>query len=372
MTHTRTTAALVGVSVFMLALTGCGPSPAVSASAGAEGSAYDAFAEMPADDRTAAIVAAAEEEGQVVVYLRSDDVFGEIEAAFEAEYDVDLVLLNPGTTQVVQQQIFEQAAAGRIEADVVETYSHELNLMYAEEGVVAPIPEFLGEAAPDQDLVSEHAIETFQYPFLPVWNVDAVTGADVPTSIRDFGDPFWAGRTVLVTNYHPWYLTVFQALTQNQGMSVTEFEELMTTIAANASTADSSNPASAGIASGQYYGGPNIALVAPQRLTGAPVAYEPTIEQVPLVPAGIGLMQEAPHPAAALLFSMWYLDEGATILAAEQYVEQNAAETDLLDVEKVRPDLTDLTSERLNEWRIAYDNLLKGTEPILPDYVRGG
>jgi len=361
-----------GASILALALTGCGPSPAVSGSAGADGSAYDAFAEMSADERAAAIVAAAEEEGEVVVYLRSDDVFGEIEAAFEAEYDLDLVILNPGTTQVVQQQIFEQAAAGRIEADVVETYSHELNLMYAEEGVVAPIPAFLAESAPDRDLVSDHAIETFQYPFLPVWNVDAVTGADVPTSIRDFGEPFWAGRTALVTNYHPWYLTIFQELTQNQGMSVAEFEELMTTIAAHSSTADSSNPASAGIASGQYYGGPNIALVAPQRLTGAPVSYEPTIDPVPLVPAGIGLMREAPHPAAALLFSTWYLNEGATILAAEQYVQQNAAETDLLEAAKVRPDLTDLTSERLNEWRIAYDNLLKGTEPILPDYVRGG
>lgn len=372
MKHTQKNIAVIGtISLAGLALAGCGGGPSAPA-VSSEGSVYDEFADLPDAERHDALVAAAEQEGTVTAYLRSDDVFAEIEAAFEAEYDIDLVILNPGTTQVVQQQIFEQFAAQRVEADIVETYTHELNLMYAEENVVAAIPDYLAEAAPKSEFVSEHAIETFQYPFLPTWNSDNVTGDDIPTSLSDFADPLWADNMVLVTNYHPWYLTAFQQLTENEGMSVEDFETLMKHIAANSSTADSSNPASASIASGEYLGGPNIAMVAPQRLGDtAPIDYVPTIDPAPLVPAGIGLINGSSHPAAALLFAQWYIDAGSDILAEEQYVEQNAAETDLLDVGKVRPDLEGLTTERLNDWRVAYDNLLKGKDPVVPDYVRG-
>lgn len=372
MKHTQKNLAVLGtIGIAGVMLAGCGGSPSAPPAA-ADGSVYDQFADLPDAERHDALVAAAEKEGTVTAYLRSDDVFADIEAAFEAEYNVDLVILNPGTTQVVQQQIFEQFAAQRVEADVVETYTHELNLMYAEENVVAPIPEYLAAAAPQPEFASAHSIETFQYPFLPTWNSDKVTGADIPTSLSDFADPVWKDNTVLVTNYHPWYLTIFQQLTENEGMSVDDFEKLMKQIAANSSKADSSNPASASIASGEYLGGPNIAMVAPQRLgDSAPIAYIPTMDPAPLVPAGIGLINGSAHPAAALLFAEWYINAGSDILAEEQYVEQNATETDLLEVSKVRPHLDDLTTERLNDWRVAYDNLLKGKDPVLPDYVRG-
>lgn len=371
MTHSRKNLVLVGsVAALGLFLAGCGASPSAPAGDDAGESRYAEFDAMPDGDRQDALVEAAEGEGEVSVYLRSDVVFNELEKAFEAEYDIDLVLLNPGTTQVVQQQIFEQASAGQVEADVVETYTHELNLMYADEKVAAPMPKFLAEAAPDPSLASEYGIETFQYPFLPAWNSDVVSGSDAPTSMKDFTGEVWKDRTVLVSNYHPWYLTQFQQLTQNEGMSVEDFEALFTEIAANSSTADSSNPASAGIASGEYSGGPNLALTAIQKLgAGAPIGFEPTTEPASLVPVGLGLLAQAKHPAAAMLFTQWYLNEGSDILVDEQFIEQNPNESDLQGVEMVRPDTRDLTTERLDEWRVAYDNLLKGKETILPEYI---
>lgn len=350
---------------------GCGTSPSVtSSSADTEaGDVYASFDRMADGERMDALIEAAETEGAVTVYLRSDDRFAEIEAAFEAEYRIDLTIVNPGTTEIVQQQIFEQTSAGRVEADVVETYVHELNLMYADQDVVAETPVFLAETSPDPELVSDFAIETFQYPFVPVWNTNAVAGGDVPTSFEDFADPMWKDKLVLVKNYYPWYLTMFQALT-SQGMPVSEFEDLLTTIASYSSTADSSNPAATSIASGQYLAGPGVAVVAPQRLgPTAPVAYDPVIAPAPLVPVGIGLIKEAAHPAAAMLFAHWYLTKGTDIIVDEQYVQQNPKETDLAGVEGIRPDTSELTTEQLGEWRQAYENLVTGSTPILPEYV---
>lgn len=373
MTHfQRRVAAAAALGLVALAVSGCGGSPSTAAEGeiSAAQEAYLAFDEMPDDTRMDELVKAAEEEGTVTAYLRSDDVFAELEAAFEAKYEIDLRIVNPGRVSIVRQQIFEQSSAGRLEADVVETYTHELNTMYAESGVVAEIPEFLGEEAVSPDLISPHAIETIQYPFMPVWNSSLVQGENVPQTVEDYLNPIWANKLVMATGNEAWYLTEFQRRTAD-GMSVPEFEKLFRTIAANASSADSNNPAAAGIASGQYLGGIGIAMVSAQRIGAtAPIAWEGKGEPTVVIPAGLGLLREAKNPAAAMLFSQWYMTEGSDIIEKEQFAVQNPAEKDLAGSELVRPDYKELDGKKLEAWRVAYDNLLKGSESVVPEYVK--
>lgn len=357
-------------AVGALSLSGCGPSPSAQDASSGGTDVYAEFDGMPDGERQDALVAAAEEEGEVTAYLRADDVFQEIEDAFEAEYDIDLTLVNPGRVSTVRQQVFEQASAGRMEADVVEVFTSELNLLYGGEGVAAPVPEFLAKSASDPSLVSEFAIETLQYPYVPLWNTAAVTGEDVPTTYEDFLKPFWKERLVLATGNEEWYRGTFQILTGEGGMSVSEFKELFTQIMENTSVVDSNNPASAGVASGEYYGNPAAALVTAQRIAGAPLGWEPPFEQTVVIPAGISLMADAPHPTAAMLFAQWYMGEGGSdILEEEQFVSQNPNEKDLIGADLYRPDDSGMTAAQLDEWRTAYDNLTKGKGDILPAYV---
>lgn len=373
MKQNRRFAHLVGAfAIPILAISACSAPPSVSAS-GQGGSASDTFQkfdEMAEAERMTALVQAAEEEGRVVAHLRSDEVGPDIEKAFEAKYEVDLVILNPGNTQSVQQQVFEEARAGRTEADVVEVFKHEIEEIFTAEDVIAPIPEFLGSFA-NPDRVSEHAIETHSYPFPIWWNTNAVSGSDIPTSLADLNDPRWDGRLVMMTNNVPWYITTFQTLVEDEGMAIEEFESLMKGIAEKSDKTNSANPAVQGIASQQYWATPSGALVSFQRVKDLPADFQPAIEPVPVIPAAVGLMKDAPHPAAAMLFTHWYITEGLDITVEEHFIDYHDAEGDLEDIEVRRLDSDDLSAPRLSEWREAYNNLLSGRNPVVPEYARG-
>lgn len=371
MKHSRFLSKSVVLAVSALLVTSCGASPSatVSEDQSEAQETFQKFDEMDAGSREAELVKAAQAEGSVVAYLRSDDVFEEIEKSFEDKYGIDLQIVNPGRMSVVRQQIFEQANANNVQADVLEIYTHELNTSYAEQGILAKVPNFIAESAASPDQVSDYAVETIQYPFLPVWNTNKVKSDDAPQTIQDFSKPFWKNNLALAQANDPWYVTEFQRLTA-QGMSVDEFETLFKHIAKNSSNADH-NVASAGIGSGQYAAGVGIALVTAQRVgSDAPLSWDETEDPTILIPAGVGLVREAKHPAAALLFEQWYLDEGSDIIAKEQFVQNNPTETDLQGYDFIRPDFSELDSKKLEEWRIAYDNLLKGRGDIVPAYVR--
>lgn len=366
----RTAVLLASLLASGIAATGC--APPTTQTRGGEGTAEPVYTSVDAMDdqaRQRELVRAAEAEGKVVVQLRTDNVAPEIERAFESKYKVDLVILNPGRVQVVRQQVLQEARAGRMQSDAVETFVQELECIYTAENVVAPMPNFLKAAAGAPEFAREHSVETFQYPFLPAWNTDQVGPGREPTSYEDFLAPEWRDKLVMVRDYDMWYKATFDQLT-GQGMTPEEFAELFREIASNASSAESSNPAANFLASGQYRAGINLALVSIDRISKkAPLGYLPGIEPVTLVPAGLGLMRDAPHPNAAMLFTQWYLTEGQQYLEKEQYVKQSPQEKDLVGVQTVSLDLDDLDAERLHQWYEAYDNLLRGKGDVLPEYI---
>ncbi|MEU6647341.1 ABC transporter substrate-binding protein [Saccharomonospora sp. NPDC046836] len=326
---------------------------------------------MPANERLPALVRAAQAEGSLTVNLRADLVAPELERAFEDQYGIDLQIVNPGTARITRQQILQEARAGKVRSDVIESYVHEMDTIYAESHVITHLPRFLRESALDPSLTTEFSAETFQYPFLVAWNTQRVAAAEAPRRFEDLLNPRWANRLVMVQNYEMWYKALFDRLT-GDGMSVEEFERVFRHIAADSNVTSSSNPASAFLASGQYTAGININLNSITRIDGAPIAFEPVVGAVPLLPNGIGLARDAHHPAAALLFAHWYLTDGVPILQEEQFIQQSPNETRLDGAPVVRPELDDLDSARLQEWREAYDALLRGGDEVLPAYVRGG
>ena len=372
MRKTRIKAAAMVTAAILCAA--CGPPPTTLRPDASEQSpavaAFEQFDEMPANQRTQALIEAAKEEGQVVAYLRADTKAAELERAFEGKYGIDLKLVNPGTATVVRQQVLEQARAGRLEADIIESYPYELKLVYGESGITTRLPDYLKGTVSSPDLATDYSLETFQYPFLPAWNTNQISATDAPRSWQDFTKPQFAGRLGMVKNWEIWYMTVFDYLT-GHGMSPTEFADLFRQLARNASTTESANPAGAFLASGQFRAVLNISLTSAQKIgPTAPIAWEPAITPVVLSPLGIGLTRTAPHPAAALLFAEWYVTEGQPIVEQEQFVEQSPNEHDLKDAVKVRPDVKDLTVDQFQQWRNAYENLITGKDDVLPEYVK--
>ncbi len=371
MAHNRSLRSLVLATVLSLGVAACG-SPVgetgTTAASDAEG-VFTQFQDMDPNQRMDALVKAAKEEGTVVAYLRADVVGRELEQAFEAKYDIDLQQLNPGTNTVVRQQILEQSKAGRLEADIVEAYMHELALVYKQENVVAAMPEFLKEDLIADGMSTDVGLEVYQYTFLPAWNTNIVTGGNVPTSLEGFTGPQFQDRLVMVSNYEMPYKALFDYLTKEKGMGTDEFANLFRAIGANTSVTDSGNPAAAFLASGQYLGGINMSLTSMKKAGNVPIAYQPVVAPVASIPLGIGLLRDAPHPAAAMLFAHWYITEGQSILQKEMYIEQSPEETDLRGAAMGRLSYDDLDPQRLEEWRVAYDNMIRGKEDVLPEYI---
>lgn len=360
------------LGALVLQLAACGPSPSVWVHPDSlpAVSTYEYFDQLPDDQRLKELVQTAEIEGRVTAQLRADRVFPELEAAFEAKYDIDLTIENPGRSDTVRQLLFAESRAGRQESDVVETYVHELNSMYAESSLVARTPQFIAATQSEQYLASEHAVESFQYSFGNMWNDRAEREDRAPLQLSELAGPKWGNELVMANSGYPWYIAQFQH-SQAQGQDVEKFEELMKVIASRSSIAAGNNPAVVGIASGEFTAGVGMAHISAQKLgSKAPISWRPSDEPVFIIPMGVGLLTEAKHPAAALLFEHWYLTEGQSILEKEQLVMQSDVVNGLEGTPTFRLNVEHLSGKEIEQWRVAYRNLLTGIEPILPDFVR--
>ena len=104
-------------------------------------------------------------------------------------------------------------------------------------------------------------------------------------------------------------------------------------------------------------------LVERVKQKGAPIDYRPLVEPVIARPNGIALMKTAQHPAAALLFSDWLLEEGQKVIADEGLTPSitDGGDDPLAGVEVIPVDVDKLTNEG-EKWSKKYEAVVQGGE----------
>lgn len=366
----RAGALALGVAVLV---TGCGGSPTSPTEAGAKASAqgptkaeklFTEVGAMSGTERRDKLVALAQEEGEFDLYTSmTSEVATAVADAFTEEFDVDVNLYRAGSETVLQRVLQEQKAnyAGN---DAVETNATEMFAL-SQEKLLA---EYGGER---RNMVSDAGrfegwTATRFNLFAPSWNTKLVKAGEQPKSWEELADPKWDGKLSMELGDYDWYLTLF-GYWKDQGKTEAEIDQLFTDMADGAKIVKGHTVQGELMSAGQFaVTASNYSyLVEQAKRAGAPIDYQPFVEPIIARPNGIALMKSASHPAGAMLFADWILEEGQQILVDQGLTPSiNPGDSDpLAGLEVIPVDVKTLLDSG-EDWSKKYDQVVSGGEVV--------
>jgi iron(III) transport system substrate-binding protein len=277
--------------------------------------AIEKYNAMSGQERTDALMAAAEEEGSVSLYTTNSDI-DPIIGSFEDKYGIDVESYR-ATPETMLQRVLQEQTAGFYGADLVEdadaavVFREGLGATYVNDELTSQMRDF----NPDDGM-----IPTRYGAFVVGWNTDRVKESELPDTLEGFTDPKWKGRLSMEDSDWPWYMVLHQQMTED-GKSDAEIKKTFDTLASYSKVVASHTLQGQLLAAGEF----DVALSAFNHTIdtdadeGAPVAWKrqdgSAVEPIVMQQEGVVPVKTAPHPAAALLFIDHMLTEGQKIMA---------------------------------------------------------
>ena len=359
---------LVAAGITAVLLTGCGGSPTASKST--ENSAptaaekvYAEIAGLTGQQRRDKLVELAEKEGKLDLYTSmTADVADVVSSAFTDEFGVDVNVYRAGSETVLQRILQEQGANYRGN-DVVETNATELFALNKERFLA----EYKGarrDLVPDAGKFEGWTATRFNL-FAPSWNTKLVPAGQQPKTWEDLADPKWDGKLSMELADYDWYLTLY-GYWRSQGKSDQEIDKLFADMAQGAKIAKGHTVQGELLSAGQFsvVASNYSYIVERAKKKGAPVDYLPFVQPVIARPNGVGLMKTAQHPAAAMLFTDWLLEDGQKLLADEGLTPAIVEGADPLKDVKIIPVDVKTLLEQGTEWNKKYEKLVATGEKV--------
>jgi len=255
---------------------------------------------------------AGEEEGARELYcILNGDEAQAIPAAFEAGTGIAVDLYR-APSQETTTRILEESEADASQADVM--------CLNGPDGVILDREGLLALLRIDVDGYPDDRNEgTFAWFFIsvfaPWWNTTLVPDSEVPQSWEDVLG--YDGRQALEVKAFDWFATLVEDyFVAQQGMTESEAVGIFRSAADGAVLVDGHSVAGQLLSAGEFDMTVGYAWVAAANAKeGAPVAWEPPVEPLPSRPNVAGILKTAAHPATALAYVEFMLDEGQQILA---------------------------------------------------------
>lgn len=329
---------------------------------------YAKYNAMSGAARQEALVAEAKKEGSLVVYTTSDNVEKTVAPAFEKKYGISVSVYR-ATTETLRQRILQEADAGRPLNDVVETNDIEMAILN-KRGLLG---KYRTSAPVDPRAKLPFMVGAYFIATTPIHNTRLVKAANAPRTMSDFTDPRWKGKLALEQSDDNWYLSVYHFF-RSHGMSQQDFITMMKKIAANARPVSGHLTSNDLLKSGEYSVFVTDFLHYATTKTAGSIGFKPLVAPVNLQVLGAVPMHGAAHPAAALLWSDFYLTNAQPLLNNVSGIPTNPSA-----VPGYRPLLPNDDSVVVEDWRTllshgpdwstAYGNLLDGSGPVLPNGV---
>lgn len=185
---------VLGTLALTAALLACGDADADDADTGARPGAADEGGAPVAGDWDD-VVAAAEEEGAVTVYISDNFATSaeEIEDAFEEEYDIDLTL-SPGHSRDHRERVLAESRSGNVSVDVAQFGVGTATDMVAE-GVVEPLDVPSKADIPEEYIVFDEVVPFHVLPQGLLVNTEVID--ELPTSFADLADERFADQLAM-------------------------------------------------------------------------------------------------------------------------------------------------------------------------------
>jgi iron(III) transport system substrate-binding protein len=342
-------------------LAGCGGTPTAASgggTGGGKGSAALAKYVNMSDDQ---LVAAAKKEGSVVIYASNSSI-QENAAAFKKQYGIKVSTYRADSEEVLQR-VLQEAGAGKLPADLIDTNGGEL-LAMAAKSVLADYDNkrITGQLRPGS--VHPGWVATRYDAFTVAWNTGKIKSP--PTSYQDLTDPRFKGQIELEPDDWDWYLGLHSYLTSQMGWTTQRADAFFTKLAANAKVVKGHTVQAQLLDSGQVGIAPDSYkhLIDQDHFgKGAPVVWQPVVQPVLYRPNGIGLARTAPHPAAATLYMKWSLTDGQKLFPKQYRVPANLSVTTKNAIPagtKIYDIPLDQMTNDSAKWSEAWQKLLQG------------
>ena len=311
---------------------------------------------LSAAARTKRLVELADDEGaELSLYTSSaTDQIQEIADAFSEEFDIDVSLYRTRGNLLLERLDAEEQAGFR-GADVAEGTS----VYQVPEGYLASY-ESPSRAAlvPEATTHDTWTADRFNQRVV-MWNEDNVEPEERPRSFEDLADPRWKGRVALDPRDADWYMSLWNHFVE-EGMTPEEADELFEAIGRNAVIVEGNAFRSHLVSSGELdvSASNNLHTLLGRIEDGQPLAWEPAVEPVVADPAGVGIMNSARHPAAAVLFVDWILGEGQETLKGLMMSPTRKDLAPPASLEQVPLDVDRFLAEE-EEWKERYDEIVR-------------
>ncbi|HEU5462804.1 MAG TPA: extracellular solute-binding protein [Candidatus Binatia bacterium] len=251
-------------------------------------------------DREAILIEGAKKEGQLTFYTSNTWVAGPVAQEFEKKYPFIKANVWRSDSKALLKRLTEEHAAGRYLADVVETSPEYVTLLVRENLLQDHFSPELSAYDDDAKVKGKRGVLAWTNREIYIslgYNSKLVNAAEAPKALKDYLDPKWKGKMSIAgtTTGTQWVGAVIDSMGR-------EFLDKLS--AQELSVQNMSGAALSGlVASGEVPLSPTIfnSNIFTHKQKGAPVEWRP----IDPVIAGVGtsgMIVNAPHPHAALLF----------------------------------------------------------------------
>jgi iron(III) transport system substrate-binding protein len=336
--------------------------------ADANAKVYQRLGALTGPQRRSQMIAEAKKEGQLTVYTSfTDDVAGDVMKAFTQQTGVKVNLFR-GNSETVLQRTLQETDARKTGNDIVETNFSEMATL-SKRGLLA---KFQGPALDKVDPSGKFAdwTATRFNIMLPAWNTKLIKSGQEPRSWEDLANPRFKGKLTLELTDDDWYENVTKYWLAH-GKTQAQVDQLWKQIVGNAKVAKGHTVMSQLLSAGQTgLIAMNYTYLIQQDIDqGAPITYRSPdgTAHTPAFPRpnGVGLMKDAQHPAAAILFYDWLLTDGQKTLVDQGLSPSTKVpgDTSLKGITLDKYDVAGLTANE-KAWADKYDSLLRGVEKV--------
>ena len=274
--------------------------------------------QLEGPDRNERLIAGAKAEKTVAVYSSVRvDAMTDIVRAFEKKYGVKVDLWR-GTAADILARVTAESRGGRRGVDIVEGASADIEpveRMHLFQDVRSP---FFSELIADAVVNGRPWVSARLSVFAIAYNTKLVKPADLPKSYEDLVN--WKGKIGIEAGDANWLMMMADAMGEANAVKILRAIAAKPGFSPRVGHTLLANL----VASGEIPLSLTIYTDAVEELkkTGAPIEML-NFEQILAMHNALGVMKDAPHPYAAMLFLDFFLSDAQPILAAHHYPTTN-------------------------------------------------
>ena len=244
------------------------------------------------------LIEAAKKEREVVFYTTTNlEEAAAMSARFKAKYPFLDVNINRAEGERIVTKVLQETRAKKSLVDVLQTPAFYLHAL-KKRGIVGEYASAEDRFFPRGFKEEKYWTATYYNPYVVLYNTKLVPAQNLPKRYEDLLNPFWKNKMILEKDKIDWFTAILEILGREKGVKYMRDlsrqnpmlrigQTLITQLVAAGEIALQINANAVSVNRLKQKGAP-IDWVAPGPLPGLMV--------------GVGVVSQAPHPAAARLF----------------------------------------------------------------------